>query len=231
VLSSVKTGVDISMNYIFLLAVTFLLIIVLLYAGYRYLPQKRIFCIFAAIVLVCVSSIIWFSSRYPQQSKVTDSQKMQILSEQPFFVTWYESYKQNIDDIDRVWSRYNNNLNRFSQDDVSLRVLTENLIKNQADIISLQKKLATALPPQELSDTNYKLSYDVLEKTRSYLAAQSETITASVQLLQSPEFLNQPRDIQYKQLDNIRILKSPVNLNISPDISSIRDNLILPDLS
>ncbi len=219
------------MKYDILLAAAVLFIIVLIYLGYRYLPQKRIFYIFAVIVLISFGSAVLFSSRYLQKNNITEEQKTQILSEQPFFVTWYESYKQDVENIDHIWTQYNNTLDKFSQNEIDADTLADNLTKIQQDSDKLKADLETALPPQELSDANYRLSYDILEKTRQYLAAQNEAVKASVQVVGTPEFKEKPHDLQYKEIDNVRIMKSPVNLDVAADITSIRDNLILSDIS
>ncbi|MDQ0203473.1 hypothetical protein [Pectinatus haikarae] len=205
-------------------------IVILLFAGYRYLPQRRVFYLFTAIVLCGTGAVFLFWNGQTQNNNMTEEQRMQILSEQPFFITWYEEYKQYVEEIDRIWMRYNNALDEFSAQKISMEDMNTDLLKIQADSDELRNELEKKLPPQELSDENYRLVYEVLEKTRQYLAAENSTIKMTVQMMQIPQFKMKAVEEQYRELDNIRILNSPVNLNAAGDISSVRDNLSLPDL-
>lgn len=218
------------MKYSLLLAGIGIFIVVLLYVGYCYLPQRRVFYLFTAIILISTGIIFSFWHGQTKQNVMTEAQKTQILSEQPFFVTWYEEYKQYLEDIDRIWTRYNNTLEDFSKEKIDPDELQQDLVKIQTDSDKLQGKMKDALPPQELSDENYKLSYAVLEETRQYMAAQNDTIKKTLQAVMTPEFRANAFELQRKEIDNIRILNSPVNLNIAGDILTIRDNLSLPDL-
>lgn len=200
--------------------------VILLIMGYRYLPQKRIFYIFGIIILGSLFCIVFFW--HPQQKKsLTEQQKMQIFSEQSFFVTWYEDYKKYINDADHIWSRYNNIIDEFHDDQISLALAKNEISKLNHDSDELQKKMQTALPPKGLSDINYNLVYAVLNKTKQYTAEQNKTIKLTSQTILADKFIEQQHDMQYEQMDNIRILNAPVELNIASDINTIKNNLSL----
>ncbi|WP_196594402.1 hypothetical protein [Pectinatus sottacetonis] len=215
------------MNFDFLLAGIILFVIILIYAGYFYLPQRRVFYIFCAIIIVSVVSTIGFWHIYQRGTGMTEKQKMQILSEQPFFVTWYEAYKQDVEKIDRIWAQYNNIISDFQQDKISVSVMRSKMVKVENESNLLVKKMGISLPPKELSDKNYRISYDILEKTRHYLGKQNKIIKRTVDIINEKGFTREAHDVQYKKIDNMRILYAPVNLYIASDISQIRDDLSL----
>lgn len=201
----------------------------LLYAGWCRLQPRRVFYLFAAIILICTAVIFSFWNGQ-KQNTATEQQRMQILSEQSFFITWYENYKHSVEDIDRVWTKYNSIIEDFSDKKISPAKLQQELMKNQKEALQLQEEIKNALPPQELSDNNYKLCYNVLEKTREYLAVQIDTINKTVQFVSMPDFQAKQPQEQRQGIDNIRILSAPANLNIASEISAVRDSLNLPDL-
>ena len=201
-------------------------VIILLIAGYYYLPQKKIFYVFSIVILGSLFCIVTFW--HPQQKKaLTEQQKMQIFSEQSFFVTWYEEYKKYINDANYIWSRYNDIIDGFDERQINLELAKTELFKLEHDSDELQKKMQIALPPKGLSDINYNLVYAVLKKTKQYTDEQNKTIKLPSQAIITKEFIEQKHDVQYEQMDNIRILNAPVELNIASDINMVKYNLSL----
>lgn len=218
------------MRYSLFSVVLLIFVIILLYTGYRYLPRKRIFYLLTAIIIFSCSIILYYANLQSHQNIITEEQKIQILQEQPVFMTWYESYKALLEENDRTWVKYNNLVENFNGGTISLIKFQTDIAKNKNDAEGIYKKLQPELPPQDLSDINYKLCYDILEKTRSYVAAQISVQQRTAELINGQDFAGQAPSQQQEELNNIYILNAPVNLNVAQEIATIRDNLSLPNL-
>ncbi len=216
------------MNHLYLKYFIAIATIAVLYAGYRYLPSRRIFMFFSLLIAGSAAFSFWqlFAMQH-DNAALRQQRQMQILVEQPVFITWYEGYKKEVQKADYIWSCYNDDFAAFNDRQISLEQYKYRLEKLYQKSKSYNLSLAQQLPPNELSDADYKLCYAMLEKLRSYAAKQENVINLSWKAVNAPAFRQKTHDLQYIKLDDIRLRNAPVNLNIASEVITIRDNLTI----
>ena len=96
------------MNILLAIAVMIIIIIASYLADRKY-PTKRIFIIPCGIILLCFVAV-YSSLVIPSSSNsISTEQRLAILNEQPYFITWYNDYKEDINQLDRFATVYQQN--------------------------------------------------------------------------------------------------------------------------
>ena len=93
---------------------------------------------------------------------------MAILNEQPYFITWYNDYKEDINQLDRFATVYHKIISNYENQSISATEALSQLQRYMMKQMLFNNSLQDALPPSELSQNNYTLVYNILEKTRVY---------------------------------------------------------------
>lgn len=194
---------------------------------YRYLPSRRIFFIFCSI-LVAAGIITYASFHHTEEPQATQQHQYDIQQQQEIFAPWYEDYKKDIEHLDNDWQQYHNILESFKEDNISIQTTYVRLTHLETDSAQLQKHLGQLAPPLELETENYDLAAAVIQKAKAYAEQQH---TAILRTRDAADPAHIPSDDQAEQsriLQEVMIRESPAALFTADEISSLRDNLTLP---
>ena len=119
---------------LFISAIIMILIVALSYLADRKYPQKRIYIIPCGIILLCsvVACTSWItpSSNSPvseEQRIAIEEQRIAILNEQPYFITWYNQHKETINKLDRFCTNYHKIIAEYKNDTISTDETIERL--------------------------------------------------------------------------------------------------------
>lgn len=206
-------------------------IIILSYLADRKYPAYRIYIIPTGIILMC--SIALYSSWHTPESSnsLSEEQRISILTEQPYFITWYNNYKENITQLDRFASVYHKILDNYENNTITGENALAQLQKLHEETEQFNKSLANQLPPSELSQNNYIIVYNILEKTRTYSYKLNETTRQSMVILNEGIYnQNTHKDI-VNNLNRVYAIEAPVILDISTEVAQIKANLTIPEVS
>lgn len=214
----------------FLLAVIIMILIIIAsYLADRKYPRKRIFIIPTGIICLCTVVIYtsWITPKAP--ITISNEQRIAILNEQPYFITWYNEYKESINQLDRFASIYHKIITNYENKIISADEAIEQLQRLYGETDKFNTNLQDKLPPTELSQNNYIIVYNVLEKTRIYSYKLNETTRQSLVIIQEGT-VNQisQKDI-VNNLNRVYTIEAPIILDINSEISQIKDNLTLPE--
>ena len=204
------------------------LLVLALYAGYRYFPKRKIFFLFC-LVLLGAGIFIAVSHKPAPKPSVSEEQQYVQQQQQHIFINWYTDYKKNIDTINHQWQQYHKIMQAFKNDDISIQTVYTRLKRLQEDAADLRNKLSQLEPPAELDDSNYALTAKIIKKTRDYVDREYEVIVKTKDAADTARLKTNDQPEQVRQLNRVMILHSPVNLSIADEISQIKDNLTLPD--
>lgn len=214
----------------FVLAVfIMILIIIASYLADRKYPQKRIYIIPTGIIALCL--VVMYTSWYAPMTptRLSEQQRINILSEQPYFITWYNDYKENIKQMNRFSSVYHKIIDKYEQNQLSPEETLERLQRLYDETNAFNNSLQDLLPPSELSATNYTLIYNVLEKTRIFSYKLNETTRQSIIIINEGTYNQLPHQDIVNNLNRIYAIEAPVILDIDSEISQVKDNLTLPE--
>jgi len=196
--------------------------------GWRYFPKRKIFLLFCLVILGA-AGITYNLQQKTAPPPISDEQKAAALLQQQHFIVWYTDYKKNIDVIHNHWQQYHQILHDFKADIISLQTAYSRLKHLQENSSQLRNALNQLEPPASLSDANYELTAAIIKKTRAYVDRQYEVITNTRDAADPGKQTSTSQPEQARQLERIMIMDSPVNLNISEEISQIKAALSLPE--
>ena len=170
------------MNILLAIAVMIVIIIASYLADRKY-PTKRIFIIPCGIILLCFVAV-YSSLVIPSSSNsISTEQRLAILNEQPYFITWYNDYKEDINQLDRFATVYHKIISNYENQSISATEALSQLQRLYDETNAFNNSLQDALPPSELSQNNYTLVYNILEKTRVYSYKLNETVRQSIVII------------------------------------------------
>lgn len=216
------------MNFV-IATIMLVLIIIASYLADRKYPRKRIYIIPTGVILLCsvLLYISWLTP--PTQKPISEQQRIDILKEQPYFITWYNSHKETITQIDRYISSYHKIIDSYKKDEITAQEASERLQTLYADSSNFDKSLQTQLPPTELSQNNYTLVYNILEKTRVYSYKINEVTRQSINVINEGVENDFDKPSIVNNLTRIYLLQGPVNLDINGDVVQLKDNLTIDE--
>lgn len=206
-----------------------ILFFILLYFVYRYFPNRKIFLLFC-FLLTGMAFFLMFSYHQTKNAAplIADEEKQELLQQQYIFSNWYNDYEKNFDSLDHNWQRYHQILESFTNDEISIQTTYVRLSQLEADAAKLRDKLNRLEPPAGLSNANSDLTTKILQKTRAYTNAQYQTILHTKEAADPAHLLSNNQEEQSRRLQEVMIMNAPTNLVIAPEISAIKDNLLLP---
>lgn len=210
----------------FVLAILFF---ILLYLVYRYFPNRKIFLLFC-FLLAGMAFFLTFSYHQTKNAAplIADEEKQELLQQQYVFSSWYNDYEKNFDSLDHNWQQYHQILQSFKNDEISIQTTYVRLSQLEADAAKLRDNLSRFKPPAGLSNANSDLTTKILQKTRAYTNAQYQTILRTKEAADPAHLLSDNQEEQSRRLQEIMIMNTPANLVLAPEISTIKDNLLLP---
>lgn len=214
----------------FILAIVIMILIIIAsYLADRKYPRKRIFIIPTGIISLCAVVVYtsWITPTVP--TTISNEQRLAILNEQPYFITWYNEYKENINKLDRFTSIYHKIITNYENQIISSDDAIEQLQRLYAETDKFNTDLQEKLPPAELSQNNYTIVYNVLEKTRIYSYKLNETTRQSLVIINESTSNHIPHRDIINNLNRIYTLEAPIILDIHGEIAQIKDNLTLPE--
>lgn len=214
----------------FVLAIIIMILIIIAsYLADRKYPRKRIFIIPTGIISLCAVVVYtsWLTPAVP--TTISNEQRLAILNEQPYFITWYNEYKENINKLDRFTSIYHKIITNYENQIISSDDAIEQLQRLYAETNKFNTDLQEKLPPTELSQNNYTIVYNVLEKTRIYSYKLNETTRQSLVIINEGTSNQIPHKDIINNLNRIYTLEAPIILDINGEIAQIKDNLTLPE--
>ena len=216
------------MNFV-IATIMLILIIIASYLADRKYPRKRIYIIPTGVILLCsvLFYISWLTPPTPKQ--ISEQQRIDILKEQPYFITWYNSHKETIIQIDRYTSSYHKIIDSYKKDEITAQEASKRLQTLYADSSNFDKSLQTQLPPTELSQNNYTLVYNILEKTRVYSYKINEVTRQSINIINEGVENDFDKSSIVNNLTRIYLLQGPVNLDINGDVVQLKDNLTIDE--
>ena len=215
---------------LFLAIIIMIFIIIASYLADRKYPTKRIFIIPCGIILLC-SVVVYTSWMMPvsNSNSISEEQRIAILNEQPYFITWYNDYKENINQLDRFAIIYHKIITNYENQTISASDALEQLQRLYDETNTFNNSLQDALPPNELSQTNYTLVYNILEKTRVYSYKLNETTRQSIAIINEGTYNQISHGDIVNNLNRIYIIEAPTILDINAEVSQIKDNLTVPE--
>ncbi len=201
------------------------------YLLYRHIPSRR-FAIFFCLALLTAAGLFCFSYQAKPAAPMTSpEERAEIQQQQQIFADWYTDYKKNIDQLDYNWQLYHHILADFKADNISIQTTYVRLTQLEGDAGQLRDFLEQLEPPSALNDINYGLTATVIQKTRSYTNEQYKTIHATKNAADPSKLLSNRQDEQSRRLEEIMIMESPAGLFTASEISSLKDNLTVPEES
>ena len=214
---------------LFISSIIMVLIIVLSYLADRKYPQKRIYIIPCGIILLCsvVAYTSWTTPSYT--SPISEEQRISILNEQPYFITWYNQHKETINKLDRFCINYHKIIDDYQNDIISTDETIERLQRLYTESNKFDQSLSDLLPPSDLSQNNYTLVYQILEKTRIYSYKINETTRQSIDVLTQSRDEQLDKEVTLNNLTRIYAIEGPIMLDINSEAAQVRDNLTLPE--
>lgn len=214
---------------LFISAIIMILIIAVSYLADRRYPQKRVYIIPCGIILLCstVAFTSWATPTYTPP--ISEQQRIAILNEQPYFITWYNQHKETIAKLDNFCINYHKIIGEYKNDIISADEAIERLQRLYAESDRFNQSLANLLPPAELSQSNYTLTYQILEKTRIYSYKINETARQSIDILTKSSQDGLDKNTTLNNLNRIYAIEGPVMLDINSEVAQVRDNLTLPE--
>lgn len=214
---------------LFISSIIMVLIIVLSYLADRKYPQKRIYIIPCGIILLCsvVAYTSWTTPSYT--SPISEEQRISILNEQPYFITWYNQHKEIINKLDRFCINYHKIIDDYQNDIISTDETIERLQRLYTESNKFDQSLSDLLPPSDLSQNNYTLVYQILEKTRIYSYKINETTRQSIDVLTQSRDEQLDKEVTLNNLTRIYAIEGPIMLDINSEVAQVRDNLTLPE--
>ena len=231
------------MNILLAIAVMIFIIIASYLADRKY-PTKRIFIIPCGIILLCFVAV-YSSLVIPSSSNsISNEQRLAILNEQPYFITWYNDYKEDINQLDRFATVYHKIISNYENQSISATEALSQLQRLYDETNAFNNSLQNALPPNELSQNNYTLVYnilekygkqayldicDILEKTCVYSYKLNETVRQSIVIINEGTYNQIEHKDIVNNLNRIYAIEAPIMLDINNEVSQIKDNLTIPE--
>ena len=216
------------MNILLAIAVM-IVIIVASYLADRKYPTKRIFIIPCGIILLCFVAV-YSSLVIPSSSNsISTEQRLAILNEQPYFITWYNDYKEDINQLDRFATVYHKIISNYENQSISATEALSQLQRLYDETNDFNNSFQDALPPSELSQNNYTLVYNILEKTRVYSYKLNETVRQSIVIINEGTYNQIEHKDIVNNLNRIYAIEAPIMLDINNEVSQIKDNLTIPE--
>ena len=196
---------------------------------YKFLPNRKIFFYFC-LSLVIVFAIAAFIARSQQpQEEMNEAQRYALIEQQKIFIGWYTNYQKDIDQLDRNWQLYHSTIESFNEDNIDVDILHERLVNLESEARIEQVHIYTIKPPPGLGEECTELVETMLNKTRLYSDAQTQTISLTRLAVESEELLNLDHKEQIQWLQDIIIRESPTGLFTANELSAILNYFVLPN--
>ena len=206
---------------------TWIIAAVTLFILYRFFPRKKFFVYFCILLLIVFGVSAFISTRQAEQEKISREQIEAIRHEQQIFIDWYAAYQKNIEQLDRNWQLYYDIVETLRTAEIYEQVTDEQISELLSDAIGEQIKIHNLAAPEELSEVNRILLSEVIHKTQIYSDAQVKTISALRTIVNPDSIKNLPE--LNKQIKDITIREVPAGLFTAKEISTLRENLIVPE--
>lgn len=216
------------MNFL-IAAIMMVLIIIASYLLDRKYPRRRAYIIPTGVTLLCAVLIYISWLTPPEQPQISQEQRIAILNEQPYFITWYNEHKETISQLDRYCSSYQKIIANYKQDKISAQDASNRLQELYAQSNDFDQNLQKQLPPTELSQNNYTLVYDILEKTRVYSYKINEVIRQSNHVIDEGIKNDVDKNDIVTNLNRIYLLQGPIILDINGDVAQLKTNLTIDE--
>lgn len=195
----------------------------ILFALYKFLPDKKIFagvCV-AGLFVFGVSAFVHHMNM--KTAEEIREQQAQLHKMRAAFVAWYANYQKDIDRLDRNWQLYHSIVENLKSAEVYEYSTYEQLDELSRDAIDEQIHIHNLTVPPELDEESAELLESVLQKTRAYSDAQTKVIT-TVKDAANPESVTDLNALNAKIRD-VTLRESPEILFTSSEIAEIRDRL------
>lgn len=212
------------MAYVFFIIATVVLIVL-----YKFVPQKKFFAGFCALMIIIFGVSAFIQHRRAEQEIITREQIEIIREQQRIFGEWYANYQKDIERLDRNWQLYYNIVDTLKTAEIYEYTTYERLKELEWMAIDEQVQIYNLEVPHELDDECHILLSAVINKTKVYSDAQVKVITL-VCALANPEGVEDFNlDELNNKIKNITIRESPAGLFTAAEISTIRDKLTVPE--
>ncbi len=196
-----------------------------LIALYKFLPNRKFFPYFCAMLL-----IVFFASAFIQnrlsQHEIDRAQIEKIREQQQLFSDWYADYQKDIEQLDRNWQLYHSLIENLKAAEIYEHSTYEQLIDLEIDALAEQRHIHALKVPDGLNLECSMLLADIIKKTQDYVDAQTKTISL-VKAAANPETFTNLNALN-KKIKDITIRESPAGLFTAAEVAAIRDNLIVP---
>ena len=208
-----------------IIAILMLGIIAVSYLADRKYPRFRIYIIPATIIVLC--SIVGIASWLAPSNfnRISEEQRLTILNEQPYFITWYNEHKKNIEQLDRYCTMYHKIITEYEDNIITADVAVDRLSNLYNSCDKFDKSIQDMLPPAELSKINYTLTYEILEKTRIYSYKTKETTRQSIDIIREGMAQNLEKKDVVNNLNRIYAIEGPIILDINTEVNQLKNNL------
>ena len=126
-------------------------------------------------------------------------------------------------------SVYHKIISNYENQSISATEALSQLQRLYDETNAFNNSLQDALPPSELSQNNYTLVYNILEKTRVYSYKLNETIRQSIVIINEGTYNQIEHKDIVNNLNRIYAIEAPIMLDINSEVSQIKDNLTIPE--
>ncbi len=198
-------------------------LVLLLFLVQRFFPKRGIFAIFCAVLTA--AGIAFYTTQEEKQEPITDAQRIHLAEQQMIVADWYAEYQGLIEQMDHNWKQYHLILADFNEDIIDLTTTRERLDELDETALSILDTLAEMEPPLALDDENYDLVTAIILKTRSYAAAQRQTIRHTANLADPEHQVTEVQEEQSRRLRDVMRSESPAGLFTAKELSTLRDNV------
>ena len=124
---------------------------------------------------------------------------------------------------------YHKIIDDYQNDTISTDEALERLQRLYTESDKFNQSLTELLPPTELSQNNYTLVYQILEKTRIYSYKINETTRQSIDILTQSRDEQLDKEVTLNNLTRIYAIEGPIMLDINNEVAQVKDNLTLPE--
>ena len=194
---------------------------------YKFFPRKKVFAYFCVLLLIVFGISAFISTRQAEQEKISREQIEAIRQEQQIFIDWYAAYQKNIERLDRNWQLYYDIVETLRTAEIYEQVTDEQISELEMSAIDEQIKIHNLNAPEELSEVNRIILNEVIHKTQIYSDAQVKTISA-LRTIVNPESIKNLPELN-KKIKDLTIREVPAGLFTAKEISTLRENLIVPE--
>lgn len=199
----------------------------LIYLAYRRFPRRRWVIFYSGIIAIAMVLCGQYFLLARSATPLNEQQRIAILREQPYFITWYEDYKGLIKESNALAREYHAALATYQQGEISEATLVHRLEALHKNAQDFSNKVQPLLPPDSLSRANYVLAYNALNKMRDYAKSWSVVTEKSILTLKDAQMAHLPRNVVWNNLQRVYALDGISMLDVDKDIYSLKQNLTI----